>query len=125
MGFVQDDDRRELFSGFIGEHWINRLGIDKISFNQDNGVAWRHSGALKRVRLSGRTSVTFLSDWRVGYIKTYETELFEKRFHNSTQLWEWEWDSRTGNNVYFLHTWGRNFDRDFSRILPARRVQAH
>ncbi|HUU28824.1 MAG TPA: DUF5916 domain-containing protein [archaeon] len=117
VGYIQDDDRRELSTGFLGEHWINRLGIDKISFNQDNGVTWRHSGALKRVRLGGRISVTFLSVWRVGYIKIYETELFEKRFHNSTQLWEWEWDSRTGNNIYFSHNWGRNFDRDFNSIL--------
>ncbi len=115
VGFVRDDDRRGILSWFSGEHWIRRYGIDKINFNQGNDLYWRHNGALKWVRVRNWVGITFLANWLVGYSGIYETELFEKRFRNSTQIVEGGWNQQNWNNVGLLHTWGRNFDRDFHR----------
>ncbi len=116
VGFVPEDNYVRPFTWFSGEHWIRRYGIDKISFNQGNDISWRHDGALKVVRIRAWTGVTFFSNWLVGAGGNYETELFEKRFNNSNQTLEWLWDNRKGNQVNYLQVWGRNFDRDFSRI---------
>ncbi|MBW7996077.1 MAG: carbohydrate binding family 9 domain-containing protein [Candidatus Glassbacteria bacterium] len=115
VGFIPDDDHRDIFSWFSGEHWIRRHGIEKISFNQGNDVSWRHSDALKLVRVRSWVGITFLANWLVGYGGNYKTELFEKRFRNHTQLVEGGWNQQSWNNVGLLHIWGRNFDRDFHR----------
>jgi len=115
VGFIQDDNRHQVESWANGEIWINRRGIDRISYNQSSHVVWGYDGALRKVHAGGWTGVTFLRNWLVGYGYTYETELFEKRFRNSTQLTEMAWDNRISRNWNVLHVWGRNFDRDFSR----------
>ncbi|HLA41131.1 MAG TPA: DUF5916 domain-containing protein [Candidatus Glassbacteria bacterium] len=113
VGFIQDDDFRNVSNWVSGEHWIQRYGIKKISFNQGNELSWRHSGALRQVRLRGWTGITFLENWLMGFGSTYQTDLYEKRFHNSTRLVEGVWNPQKPNNMNFLHVWGRNFDRDY------------
>ncbi|MFH1071295.1 MAG: DUF5916 domain-containing protein [Candidatus Glassbacteria bacterium] len=116
VGFIQDDDRHDLETWYGGEHWVNKYGIDKVSFNEGNNLSWRHSGALRMVHAGGWVGVTFLENWLVGLGTNYNTELFEKRFRNPVHLVEGVWNPQKWNNANFLHQWGRNFDRDYYRF---------
>ncbi len=115
VGFVNEDNFTRPFTWFSGEHWINRYGIDRISFNQGNDFGWWHNGALKEVRVRGWTGLTFRQQWIVGYGFNHVIERFEKRFDNSTMMIETAWDDRVSRQANILHVWGKNFDRDFSR----------
>lgn len=90
--------------------------IDKISTNIHSDVFCNYKGSLRNFEAGGWAGVTFLDTWLLGYGKTGHTEVFEKRFHNDTSLWEAGYNQRSWNNASLLHQWGRNFDMDFQRI---------
>jgi hypothetical protein len=115
VGIIFDDNFTNTSTWFSGEYWINRYGIDRISYNQGNEVSWWHDGTLKEVRLRGWTGVTIKKEWIVGFGFNHPVEWFEKRFDNSTMMVEAAWDDRISRQANILHVWGRNFDRDFSR----------
>ena len=116
VGFIQDDDRREVSGSFGNEMWIRKHGIDKVNTNAHNNLMWSHSGALRNVEFGGWVGVYFLDKWFLGIAKAYHTELFEKRFRNHTTSWEGGYNTQSWNNISFLHVIGRNFDSDFQRF---------
>jgi uncharacterized protein DUF5916 len=128
VGFIQDDDRREVNANGGHAWWIRKHGIDKINSNFHTNVFWSHAGALRNVGFGGWVGVTFLDRWLVGYAKNYHTELFEKRYRNHNQLWEMGYNQQSWNNFGLLHVWGKNFDADYHRIRlrtnlkPSRKI---
>lgn len=116
VGFIPDDDRREVEASGGNEIWIRKYGIDRISTNIHSNAFWNYKGSLRNFEAGGWAGVTFLDKWLLGYGKTYHTEVFEKRFHNDISLWEAGYNQRSWNNAGLLHQWGKNFDTDFQRI---------
>jgi len=116
VGFIQNDDRRELDSTVRYEWWVKQYGIERVTCNTQWNNLWAHDGALRNVYLSQSVGVTFLGKWLIGLGNTYNTELFEKRFHNHTKLVESGYNLQSWNNISELYVWGRNFDRDFSQL---------
>ena len=90
--------------------------VDKINTNINTDVFWNYKGSLRNFQAGGWAGVTFLEKWLLGYGKTWHTEVFEKRFHNDTSLWEGGYNLQSWNNVSLLHQWGKNFDTDFQRV---------
>jgi len=117
VGFIRDDDRRQVEARGGNEIWIEKHGIDKINSHVHGNAFWSHDGALRNVDVGGWVGVTFLEKWLVGFSRNYHTELFEKRFRNHTSLWEMGYNQQAWNNYSLLHQWGRNFDADFHRLL--------
>ena len=116
VGFIQDDDRRQIQGSAGNEIWIRKYGLDKVNTYISNNTFWSHSGSLRNLEGGGWIGITFLDKWLLGYGKTYHAEYFEKRFNNHTSLWEAGFNQRSWNNAGFLHQWGRNFDSDFHRM---------
>jgi len=116
VGFIQDDDRRQVEASGGNEIWIEKHGIDKINTHIHGGAFWSHGGTLRDVSAGGWLGVTFLDKWLVGYARNYHTEKYEKRFDNHTSMWEMGFNQQAWNNFGLLHQWGRNFDADFQRV---------
>jgi len=115
VALVPQDNYNRPFTWFSGEHWIRRHGIDKISFNQGNDLAWHNNGDLQLVKIRSTEGVTFLSNWQVDFGGVYQTELFEKRFHNPSWTTDIIWNDRISKSARLTRTWGRNFERDFNQ----------
>jgi hypothetical protein len=116
VGFITDDDRREIQANGGNEIWIRKFGIDKINTNLHNDTFWNYRGDLRNLETGGWVGITFLDKWLLGFGKTWHTEVFEKRFHNDVSLWESGYNMRSWNSISTLHQWGRNFDADFQKF---------
>lgn len=117
VGFIQDDDRRELDSDVRYEWWIKKYGIEKVNMHSMNNVFWSHSGAIRNLRLNQWAAVTFLEKWLLGYGNTYRTELFEKRYRNHSMLAEGGYNQQQWNSYSWIYLWGRNFDLDYTQLV--------
>ena len=116
VGFIPDDDRRQVDASGGNEIWIRKYGIERISTNIHSDAFWNYKGSLRNFEAGGWAGVTFLDTWLLGYGKTWHTEVFEKRFHNDISLLETGYNQRSWNNAGLLHQWGKSFDKDFQRI---------
>ena len=114
IGFIQDDDRHELDSDVTYAWWIKRYNIERLNFDSRNNAYWSHQGALRSVRLNQWIGVTFKNKFDIGFTNTYQTELFEKRFHNHTRRFEMGYNRQQWNFVGFNYLRGRNFDSDIT-----------
>ena len=112
VGFIQDDDRRELDSDATYRWWLKRHGVERINIETRNNVFWSHSGALRNVRLRQGLGITFSNKISVAVSNSYLTELYEKRFRNHTTVFEAAYNEEQWNQIKFVYQWGRNFDRD-------------
>jgi len=115
VGFIPDDDRHELDSDVSYQWWIGNRGIERVSFLSKNNVFWSHSGALRNVKLTQFTGVTFSNKWFIGFSNNYHTELYEKRFHNHTIVPEIGYNQQQWNSYSLFYQRGRNFDSKLQR----------
>ena len=116
IGFIQDDNRRQLEMGGGKEIWITKHGITKLNTNAHGNIFWSYSGKLRNLEAGSWIGITFLEKWMLGYAYNYHIERFEKRFNNHNGLWEAGYNQQAWNNVGLLHQWGKNFDADFQRL---------
>ncbi len=112
VGFIRDDDRRELDSDITYRWWLKRYAVERINFETRNNVFWSHSGALRNVKLRQGIGVTFSNKISVGFSNSYLTELYEKRYRNHTILAQVAYNEEQWNQIKFVYQRGRNFDRD-------------
>ncbi|MBW7997937.1 MAG: carbohydrate binding family 9 domain-containing protein [Candidatus Glassbacteria bacterium] len=123
VGFIRDDDRRELDSDITYRWWLKRHGVERISFETRNNVFWSHSGALRNVKLSQSLGVTLTNKISVGFSNQYLTELFEKRFRNHTMVAEVSYNEEQWNQIKFVYQQGRNFERNLDNWIIRPRVK--
>jgi len=117
VGFIPDDDRRELDSDVTYRWWIRKHGIERISFESRNNMFWSHGGALRSVRLNQSMGLTLSSKWSIGFSNSYHTELFEKRYHNHKTITELGYNEEQFNSCRFVYQQGRNFDLELDNWI--------
>jgi len=117
VGYIPDDDRRELDSDLTYRWWIKRHSIEKFNFEFRNNVFWSHTGALRNVKLRHSIGITFTNKISFGFSNQYHTELFEKRFRNHTTITELSYNEEQWNQIRFIYQQGRNFDRELDNWI--------
>ena len=125
VGFIQDDDRRQIQASAGNEIWIRKYGIDKFNTYINGNIFWSYSGRLRNREGGAWVGMTFWDRWLLGFSKNYHAEYFEKRFDNHTSLWEAGFNQQSWNNAGLLHQWGRNFDADFHRVRFRLNLKPH
>ncbi len=123
VGFIRDDDRRELDSDITYRWWLKRYAVERINFETRNNVFWSHSGALRNVKLRQGIGVTFSNKISVGFSNNYLTELYEKRYRNHTTLVQVAYNEEQWNQIKFVYQRGRNFDRDLVNWIIRPRLK--
>lgn len=115
VGFIRDDNRRELDSDIDYHWWIKKHNIEKVDFSFNGNVFWGHGGALRSLNLTQFAGVTFTNRLFVGLSGNYHNELFEKRYYNHTITPEIGYNLEQWNSYTLLYQHGRNFDSDMSQ----------
>jgi len=118
VGFIRDDDRRELDSAISKTLWFPKGALEKLAYNSNYNVYWSQRGELRawevlqslvadlRNRLSA--SVRYVADM----------QRFEKEFGNQRLELQLGYNTREYQQVQVGFELGRNFDSDF-RLLTA------
>lgn len=119
MGFIQDDDRRELDSA-LEYRWNPPSGrVEQVQLSSENNLFWSQAGTLRRYRLNPVVDVEFRNRFSLRSSYWEEYILFEKGFYNRRGSLAVGYNTREWQQVSLGYAVGENFD-DFIQIFSAR-----
>jgi hypothetical protein len=112
VGFLQDDDRRELDTNLTRTFWIGKGAVERVEAGANYNRYYSHAGTLRSWALDADVEATFRGGIEVQVQRVDEYKLFEKAFRNERTELEVGWDGRDGRKVSASLGLGRNFDSD-------------
>jgi len=124
VGFIRDDDRKEIDSNIRRTFWINKYGIESIQPSINYNQYWSQKGVLRRWDDSNNLQIKFLKKWEYNFGWSEEkrlswadtTEQVEKYFRNRLITNRINYDSKKGVQFSLSHGTGKNFNRDIDKI---------
>jgi len=115
IGFIRDDNRRELDAEVTKTWWPTGGALERIEYGSNNNVYWAaNSDVLRSWKLEQSFEVETRSRWVFSIDYTEEFKLFEKGFRNHEVEFEVGYNTREFNSVTFEYQFGTAFDSDFN-----------
>lgn len=115
IGFVRDDNRRELDSAFSKTFWPTGGVFERIEYDSNYNVYWAANSSTLRswqivqgIEVDLRNRFSFEFGWEEEFI------LFEKGFRNRQFEVQAGYNTRAFESVAIGYEWGKNFDADFT-----------
>jgi hypothetical protein len=128
VGFVPDDDRRELDSALTKTFWIRKGPIERIAYESNYNVYWGFDRDLRSWQIDQELKLDLKSKFSLGLDHTQEYKLYEKGFRNDETEFSLSYNEREWQSARVSYSFGRNFDRDFRlfeggvNYMPARNL---
>jgi len=121
IGFVRDDDRRELDGAIDKTFWPTGGAAERIEYGSVYNAYWAQAGALRSWQVDESLSVDWRNKWSTTVSHTQEFKRFEKDFRNRQTALELGYNTRAWESVRGGLTFGHNFDADFKLWNAAAR----
>jgi hypothetical protein len=113
IGFITDDDRRELDGAVEKTFWVRSGTVERVEYSTENNIYWGQTGVLRSWETDQAVSVDWRNRWTTGFRHAEEFKRFEKDFRNRQTQLELGFNTRSYESVSGGYTFGRNFDADF------------
>jgi hypothetical protein len=113
MGFIRDDDRRELDAALSHTFWIRRGLFEQLRYSSNYNIYWSQAGVRRSWQID--ESVDFELRNRVSFrtAHTEEFKRFEDDFRNRKTQFRLGYNTREFQSAVVGFQFGRNFDADF------------
>jgi hypothetical protein len=112
IGFIRDDDRREMDSALTKDFWLRKGPFEKIAYDSNYNIYWSQRNELRSWRIDQAVAVELRNRWSFGWDYTEELQVFEKEFRNRANTISVGYNTREFQSVSIQYTFGRNFDSD-------------
>jgi hypothetical protein len=114
VGFIPDDNRRELDSSVTKAFWFTDSFLERIDYQSNYNIYWGMDKNLRSWEVW--QSLTFDLSNKFSFRTRYDREykLFEKDFDNDRTLFELGYNTREWQSVKVSYQHGVNFDSDFN-----------
>ena len=116
IGFIRDDDRRELDSAVDKTIWPRSGPIERLEYGSNYNVYWGQTGILRSWEVDESVDIDWRNRWSTSVEHVQEFKRFEKDFRNWQTGVEVGYNTRAYESVRGGVALGRNFDSDF-RLL--------
>ena len=113
IGFIRDDDRRELDAAVEKGFWPQTGPIERLFYDSNYNVFWSQSGVLRSWEIREEFGIDFRNRWSGEIRHEEEFERFEKDFRNRETRFEIGYNTRAFQAIELGYRFGRNFDADF------------
>jgi hypothetical protein len=113
VGFIRDDNERELDSAIEKTFWLKKWGIDRIEYSSNYNIYWGTDGTLRSWQVDEDLTVDLQNKLTFEMDHTQEYKLFEKEFRNNQTNFEIGYNTREWQSASFTYGFGRNFDSGF------------
>ena len=113
IGFIRDDDRRELDGAVEKTVFVREGAIERVAYNSNYNVYWGQTGTLRSWQVDESLAVDWRNRWSTSLSYTEEFKRFEKDFRNRQTEVEVGYNTRSYESVRGGYSFGRNFDADF------------
>jgi len=112
VGFLKDDDRREIDTNLKHTFWFTNGAMEKIEPGVNYNRFYSQDGQLRSWEFDSETDFIFRNGFEIELQIIDEYQVFEKGFRNNRIQLEAGWDSRDGRKVFVFAGTGVNFDSD-------------
>ena len=122
IGFIPDDDRREVDSALRRTFWIKGGALEKLAYDSNYNITWSQRGRRRswEVLQSVEAQLRNRFSTKLSYVDGQER--FEKDFGNHQLRLDVGYNTREYQSVQVGYGFGRNFDSDFRLLaVTARR----
>ena len=113
VGFVQDDNRRELDSALSKTFWLRKGPIERINYESNYNIYWGFDGIRRSWQIDQELKLDLKNKFSLGLDHTQEYKLYEKGFRNDATEFSLSYNEREWQSAQVAYSFGRNFDRDF------------
>lgn len=116
VGFVSDDNRRELDSALEKTFWVRKWVLERIEYSSNYNIYWGTEGTLRSWQVDEglsfdlRNKFSFEIQHHEGY------KLYEKGFRNRETELTLGYNTREWQSASINYGFGRNFDFDFQLV---------
>lgn len=119
IGFIRDDDRREMDSAIEKRFWPRNNAVERIAYGSNYNIYWSQRNVLRSWQVDESMSIDFRNRWSTGASHTSEYKLFERKFRNHRTGFDAGYNTRQYQSASISFQAGHNFDSDF-RLLGAQ-----
>lgn len=116
IGFLEDDDRREVDAEAEHIIWFHDSAFENIQGKVNYNRYWSQQGVLRSEELDAELVTVFTSGWQVELSYVDEFKLYEEEFWNSLAAVEVGYDNRRGRSLFVSYGAGENYDSDLALI---------
>ncbi len=121
VGFIRDDNRRELDSAISKTFWFKKGIFDRIEYGSNYNIYWGLDGNLRSWKVDEELAFDLRNKFSLNVehhqeFKGQDDVLFEKDFRNHETEFELGYNTREWQHASLAYVFGRNFDSDFQLV---------
>ncbi len=113
VGFVRDDDRRELDSAFEQTIWFRGSTVERFQYDSNYNIYWSQLGVLRSWQIVQQIETDFTNRFSASVRHVEEFKRFEADFRNRQTRFELGYNTREFSSVRSGLSFGKNFGSDF------------
>ncbi len=113
IGFVRDDNRREIDSALDKTFWFDSGPLEQFQYGSNYNIYWGQDGTRRSWQIDQVLNFEFRSRWALEVEHTEEFKLFEKEFRNRETGITLGYNTREFTSGFGEIEFGRAFDLDF------------
>ena len=113
VGFISDDNRRELDSALEKTFWIKKGFLERIAYDSNYNIYWGTEGTLRSWQIDEWLTFDLKNKLSLELQHTEEYKLYEKDFRNRQSELTLSYNTREWQSAQITYSFGRNYDLDF------------
>ncbi len=119
VGFVRDDNRRELDSALEKIFWIKKGVLERIDYGSNYNIYWGLNGTLRSWQIDQTLGFDLRNKLSLEADLTKEYKLYEEAFCNHQAQFTLGYNTREWQSASIAYGFGRNFGLDFNLVKGA------
>ena len=116
VGFIRDDNRRELDSAISKTWWLKKWGFDRIVYGSNYNIYWGLDGTLRSWKIDEELTFDLQNKFSFDVEHHQEFKLYEKKFRNHQTEFSLGYNTREWQSASVSYSFGRNYDLNFHLI---------
>ncbi len=113
IGFIRDDNRRELDSAVEKIYWLKNSAAERIQYESNYNIYWGQNNVLRSWQIDQAVAVEFRNRFALEFVYTEEFKRFEKDFQNRQMGAAIGYNTREFQSAQIGYEFGENYDSDY------------
>jgi len=113
VGFVSDDDRRELDSALEKTWWLKKGFLEHIGYSSNYNIYWSTAGSLRSWQVDQWLECDLRNRFSLELAHSEEFKLYEDEFRNRMSSVELGYNTREWQMASLGYSFGRSFNSRF------------